>query len=61
MTRRLPDYGYRLDLQDPDVLEAYERFKASRGIPRWVPLSDNERLEFERAYIRGQRYYYSAE
>lgn len=40
-------YGYRVNILDPRILPHYERFKKSRNIPPWCPLSDEERLEFE--------------
>ncbi|WP_303791379.1 hypothetical protein [Anaerotruncus colihominis] len=51
---RLPDYGYRMDVNDPEVNAAYRRWKVAHGIPLHIPLSDAERLEFELAYISGQ-------
>ena len=48
----IPDdnYGYQVDISDPKIKPLYERFKKWKGIPRWCPLSDEERLEFE-SYI----------
>ena len=43
-------YGYQVDISDPKIKPLYERFKKWKGIPRWCPLSDEERLEFE-SYI----------
>ena len=34
--------------------ELYERFKKWKGIPKWCPLSDNERFEFENYIIGGK-------
>ncbi|MEE3451495.1 MAG: hypothetical protein VZR27_12535 [Acutalibacteraceae bacterium] len=46
-------YGYRVDITKPKCRELYERYKEWKGIPRWCPLSDSERLEFER-YVLGE-------
>lgn len=37
----------------PQYRELYDRYKQWKGIPRWYPLSDSERLEFER-YVLGE-------
>lgn len=47
-------YGYKIDITKPKYRELYERFKKWKGIPRWCPLSDGERLEFER-YVLGEK------
>ena len=47
-------YGYQVDISHPDILPLYWRYKKWKGIPRWCPLSDEERKEFE-AYILGRR------
>ena len=44
-------YGFLLDLKHPFVSKMYKRFKESKGIPRWCPLSDAERMEFEEKVI----------
>lgn len=49
-----PDYGYRVDISDPKINGLYFRFKKWKNIPRWCPLSDAERLEFEE-YILGEK------
>lgn len=41
-------YGYRVDISKAKNKELYERYKKWKGIPRWCPLSDYERLEFEK-------------
>lgn len=41
------DYGYRVDISNPKMGELYERFKKYKGIPRNVPCSESERIEFE--------------
>ena len=40
-------YGYRVDITKPKYRELYERYKKYKNIPRWCPLSDYERFEFE--------------
>ena len=47
-------YGYKIDITKPKYRELYERFKKWKGMPRWCPLSDGERLEFER-YVLGEK------
>lgn len=46
-------YGYRVDISKPKYRKLYERYKKWKGIPRWCPLSDAERREFER-YVLGE-------
>ena len=46
-------YGYRVDISKAKNRELYERYKKWKGIPRWSPLSDWEREEFER-YVLGE-------
>ena len=40
-------YGYQVDITKPKYRELYERYKKYKNIPRWCPLSDGERFEFE--------------
>ena len=40
-------YGYRLDIRHPLVEKLYWRYKDKHHIPRWCPMSDEERLDFE--------------
>lgn len=40
-------YGYRVDISKTKYRELYDRYKQWKGIPKWCPLSDYERLEFE--------------
>lgn len=40
-------YGYLLNISHPRIRELYWRFKDWKGIPRNMPMSDAERLEFE--------------
>lgn len=47
-------YGYKINLRDKKMRELYERFKKWKGIPKWCPLSDNERFEFENYIIGGK-------
>ena len=46
-------YGYRVDISKTKYRELYDRYKQWKGIPKWCPLSDKERLEFE-AYVLGK-------
>lgn len=58
MTRRykpLPDYGYRLNINEPEVHELFQRYKKWKGIPVWCPLSDAERHEFEFMILRARQ------
>lgn len=41
-------YGYRLNLRHFLVQKLYFRYKDKLGISRSTPLSDGERMEFER-------------
>lgn len=41
------DYGYKINVNEEPFKELYERYKKWKGIPRWCPLSDEERKEFE--------------
>lgn len=43
----LPDYGYRVKINEPPFDELYQRYKKYKGIPRQIPCSDAERREFE--------------
>ena len=45
-------WGYRTDLNDPEIRDLYYRYKAWKGIPRWCPLSDGERHEFDTLVMR---------
>lgn len=40
-------YGYRLNVNHPRINELYRRFKAWKGIAPHLPLSGEERKEFE--------------
>lgn len=40
-------YGYQVDITKLEYRELYERYKKYKNIPRWCPLSDCERFEFE--------------
>lgn len=43
---RTPVY-YRLNINAPQIAPLYAQFKADRGIPQRIPLSDAERADFE--------------
>ena len=47
-------YGYQVDITNPKYRELYERYKKYKNIPRWCPLSDYERLEFESYVLRSK-------
>ena len=49
-----PDYGYKVDISSGEIRKLYSRYKRWKGIPEWCPLSDQERLEFEK-YILGDK------
>lgn len=48
-------YGYQVDITNPKYRELYERYKKWKGLPRWCPLSDGERFEFEQYIMRMER------
>ena len=52
----IPDnnYGYQVDISDPQIKPLFERYMKWKGIPSWCPLSDKERLEFE-SYVLGEK------
>ena len=50
----MKDYGYRINISQKPYNELYERYKKHKNIPKHIPLSDDERLEFER-YVLGER------
>ena len=43
-------YGYKLNVNHPQIRILYERFKKWKGYASNLPLSDEQRFEFE-AYI----------
>lgn len=45
-------YGYRLNIAHPLIRKLYFRYKDSKGIGHSIPLSDQERQEFETGVIR---------
>lgn len=45
-------YGYRLNIAHPLIRKLYFRYKDSKGIGHSIPLSDQERREFETGVIR---------
>ena len=44
-------YGYRLNLNNPKIKELYYRYKKYIGVARNFPLSDEERINFEKIII----------
>ena len=47
-SKKLNTYGYRYNVNEPEISDLYERFKAWKKIPRNEPISDEQRHEFER-------------
>lgn len=47
-------YGYQVDITKPKYRELYDRYKKYKNIPRWCPLSDGERFEFENYVLRSK-------
>ena len=47
------DCGYRINISQKPYSELYERYKKYKNIPKNIPLSDDERAEFER-YVLGE-------
>lgn len=45
-------YIYKININLPKRQELYLRFKKWKGIPKWCPLSDEERKEFEDYVLR---------
>ena len=45
--------GYRININQKPYSELYERYKKYKDIPKHIPLSDDERTEFER-YALGE-------
>ena len=43
--------GYRLDVSAPGIRAGLGQYREEKGIPVMIPLSDAERLDFERWYI----------
>ena len=41
-------WGYRVNINHPQVRPLFDRYLKWRKIPQWCPLSDAERLEFEK-------------
>lgn len=48
-------YGYQVDIAKPKYRNLYDRYKKYKNIPKWCPLSDGERLEFEQYIMRVER------
>lgn len=49
----MKDYGYKINISQKPYSELYERYKKYKKIPKHIPLSDDERAEFER-YVLGE-------
>ena len=48
-------YGYKLNLNNPKIKELYYRYKKFIGIAREIPLSDEQRREFENYILNEKR------
>ena len=44
-------YGYRVNIGNPYIYGLYVRYRKKHGIPMQFPMSDAERLDFERLVI----------
>lgn len=55
MKKTTKDYGYKVNINHPDIAPLYVRYKKWKKIPLWCPLSDKERLEFEQYIINSQK------
>lgn len=44
-------YGYRVNIGNPYIYGLYVRYRKKHGIPLQFPMSDAERLDFERLVI----------
>ena len=42
------NYGYRYNVNHPQIRPYYSRFKEYIGVPEYIPISDIQRAEFER-------------
>ena len=40
-------YGYRLNINHPRINALYRRYKAWKGLTGHLPITDNQRREFE--------------
>ena len=49
-------YGYIININNPEVLPFFKRYKEKHSIPQWAALSDMQRLEFEIALIHSKRF-----
>lgn len=45
-------YGFRLNINVPEIRDKYERYKKYKGMPTQFPCSDDERREFERYVLK---------
>lgn len=46
-------WGYKVNINHPQVRPIFERYLKQQGIPPWCPLSDAERLQFEADFVAG--------
>lgn len=53
ITKNRPEEGYQIQVNHPEILPFFKKFKEEMKIPPWCPLSDAERLGFERLVLCG--------
>ena len=49
-------YDYLINISHPQILPLYFKYKEKKDIPTWCPLSDLERLDFEKAICNRSKY-----
>lgn len=54
-------WGYKININNPEVIAQYKCWKRKKKIPEWCPLSDSERLDFERDFNRAHPAYRAAD
>lgn len=45
-------YGYKLNINHPQIKSLYYRYKKSKNLPEHFPLSDEQRREFEAEILK---------
>lgn len=45
-------YGYRLNLNNFQIRQLYDRYKKSKGLPYFMGISDKQRKEFEESILK---------
>lgn len=54
-------YGYKLNVNHPEILPLFNRYKRWKGVPINEPISDSERLAFEALVIKSMGGKYNAD